>query len=412
MNRYKAVFRNQHVILPVIHVDTLDKAVANATIAREAGCNGVFLINHGMSYRRLLDVHHIVFTNFPNWWIGVNCLDLPPNECFSRITNEVAGLWVDNAMIDERREDQPDADRIHEARIESRWQGLYFGGVAFKYQRPVQDLVRATRLAAKYMDVVTTSGPGTGQAAPVDKIKAMRKAIGDSALAIASGIAPENVNDYLDVADCFLVATGVSKSFTEFEPSRVTALVNAIRSYCPKEPLAARAISTTDTGKPVRSICFVCEWNEGRSAHLELSVRNKLKIVGSLVRVTSAGLSQGGGMNVLRKDFLLKLGIPWEDIQSHKPNVFASEQAEADLVLVAELPMKSRLLAKYPQLVGRIMTVRGFVKGLTPDNEVVSGDEALMEDAGGYDTQMKLVLYNEHERLAQQVAWRLIGMEE
>jgi predicted TIM-barrel enzyme len=50
-------------------------------------------------------------------------------------------------------------------------------------------------------------------------------------LAIASGITPENVGDYLDVADCFLVATGISRSFTELEPSRVRRLIERVRDY-------------------------------------------------------------------------------------------------------------------------------------------------------------------------------------
>ena len=42
---------------------------------------------------------------------------------------------------------------------------LYFGGVAFKYQRPVDDLAEATTKASRFIDVVTTSGAGTGHAA-------------------------------------------------------------------------------------------------------------------------------------------------------------------------------------------------------------------------------------------------------
>ena len=52
----------------------------------------------------------------------------------------------------------------------------------------------------------------------------MKEAVGDFPLAIASGITPENVADYLDVADCFLVATGISRSFTELDPAKVRSL--------------------------------------------------------------------------------------------------------------------------------------------------------------------------------------------
>ncbi len=231
MSQFKEIFSNPHVILPVIHVDSIDQTLRNANIAREAGCDGVFLINHGMPYSKLLEIHHAVFKGFPNWWIGINCLDLAPQQVFHKITNEVAGVWVDNAMIDEHRDNQAEAESIQSARIESGWRGLYFGGVAFKYQRRVEDLAQAACLAMRYMDVVTTSGPGTGQAAPRDKIVAMRQSLGDFPLAIASGSTPGNVHDYLNVADCFLVATGISRNFTEFDPALLKALVRAIRSY-------------------------------------------------------------------------------------------------------------------------------------------------------------------------------------
>jgi hypothetical protein len=34
-------------------------------------------------------------------------------------------------------------------------------------------------------------------------------ALGDLPLAIAGGIIPENVRDYLPISDCYLVATGI-----------------------------------------------------------------------------------------------------------------------------------------------------------------------------------------------------------
>jgi uncharacterized protein len=81
------------------------------------------------------------------------------------------------------------------------------------------------------MDVVTTSGAGTGQAAHLEKISAMKAALGDLPLAIASGITPENVRDYLPISDCYLVATGLGDSFEELNPDRVAALVDGVRDW-------------------------------------------------------------------------------------------------------------------------------------------------------------------------------------
>ena len=73
--------------------------------------------------------------------------------------------------------------------------------------------------------------------------------------------------------------------------------------------------------------------------------------------------------------------------------------------------MKAKLLKQWPELTGRVMTVKGFIKGMNPFNEDISEEEARMEDAGGKDIDKKLKLYVEHERLAEQVAKRLIELE-
>jgi len=230
-NRFSSAFCHRHVVLPVIHVQCREQAVRNATMAREAGADGVFLINHGITFGQLLEVHNAVEDAHRDWWIGVNCLDLDPEVVFARVSSLVAGVWVDNAMIREDQEDQPAAQAVLDSQRRNGWKGLYFGGVAFKYQRPVDDLRTAVVLARNYMDVVTTSGPGTGKPAHVEKIHTMKAALGDFALAIASGITPENVTDYLPFSDCYLVASGISRTFNELDPLMVKRLLDTVRSY-------------------------------------------------------------------------------------------------------------------------------------------------------------------------------------
>jgi len=116
MARFEQIFENSPVLLPVIHVESLDQALRNAEIAHTAGCDGIFLINHSGPYSDLLAIHHTVFSEFPDWWIGVNCLDLAPSEVFGRINEEVAGVWVDNARINEQAENQEAAEMIAAAR--------------------------------------------------------------------------------------------------------------------------------------------------------------------------------------------------------------------------------------------------------------------------------------------------------
>jgi uncharacterized protein len=227
--QFRTRFTNSHVLLPVIHVESEHQALRNALLARESGCDGVFLINHSISQQQLLDIYAVVRSAAPGFWLGVNCLGLDhPLPLF--VDDRLDGIWVDNAGIDELTTEQSYGNWVCSARRQHNWPGLYFGGVAFKYQRQVTDVAAAARIATNYMDVVTTSGPGTGSAADVDKIRQMKTAIGDFPLAIASGITPENVASYLPFADCFLVATGISQSFTELDPRLLDCLVARVRS--------------------------------------------------------------------------------------------------------------------------------------------------------------------------------------
>ena len=227
----RGTFSSRHVVLSVIHVETELLALSNAELAFDTGADGVFLINHSIGVETLLEIHSAVSQHFPSAWIGVNCLGLPPAEVYKRISPHVSGVWADNAMIDEASDQQPRAQGVLDTRKNANSDALYFGGVAFKYQRHVDDLVSAALKASQYMDVVTTSGPGTGQSANIEKIKAMKQALGEFPLAIASGITPGNIHNYLPYADCFLVATGVSKSFTQLDESLLGQLIETVRVY-------------------------------------------------------------------------------------------------------------------------------------------------------------------------------------
>lgn len=231
MSRFIETFEKSPVLLPVIHVENEAQALKNAEIALREGCDGAFLISmRGMKHDGLLKIHSVVKREFPNFWLGVNFLDLEAIEVFNKLNEEVGGVWVDDARIIEHLPLQVEANGIRQKQLKSGWNGLYFGGVAFKYQGHVDNPDIVAKIAPDYMDVVTTSGSATGHAPDIEKIRSMKNAIGEKPLAIASGISPENVTDYKDIADCFLTATSLLVPGTEnFSSDRVRSLVNNIR---------------------------------------------------------------------------------------------------------------------------------------------------------------------------------------
>lgn len=232
------------VILPVIHVLTADQAVENLRHVEALGGAGAFLINHDFGVAPFLPILRDIRAACPQMWLGVNFLAQTGAVAFpiladlARQGSPFQAYWADDARIEERTATegadpaQPEAEEIARIRAESGWHGLYLGGVAFKKQRPVarSDESRAATLARAYMDVVTTSGPATGQEADVDKTRRFRAALGTAPLALASGITPENVARYADHVDLMLVATGINRpgDFYNIDPARLHALQDAL----------------------------------------------------------------------------------------------------------------------------------------------------------------------------------------
>lgn len=229
MSLYRTMFPKKHSLIVVVHVQDSHQALRNVLIARDEGADGVFLINHQTNHLHLTSCYKHVREKCPDFWIGLNYLDLDRFQMLKQLPPDAQGLWADNAQI-ELNQMNPvyEAQEFDNRRAESGKDFLYFGGVAFKYQRESTNPGKEAELAVPYVDVITTSGDGTGIAANVHKIQWMKEMIGDHPLATASGITPENVEDYMPYADCFLVATGISFSDTELNPKRVRELAQAI----------------------------------------------------------------------------------------------------------------------------------------------------------------------------------------
>jgi predicted TIM-barrel enzyme len=238
MNRILETFGVPRVLLPVIHPVTREAALHSIGIASDAGCRGVWLIDQGMSAEDVLRLVLTVRDLWPALWVGVNLLRHHPSKALRRALADcdgrIDGIWSDDAGIDEKHGIQHHAEYFVRERQTHHWQGLYFGGVAFKCQSPVddEDLPGAAAAALPMMDVVCTSGPGTGQPASVAKVVAMREGLGPTgALALASGVDEENVADYLPHVDAFLVGTGIERTLGALDAGKAARLQAAIAAY-------------------------------------------------------------------------------------------------------------------------------------------------------------------------------------
>ena len=223
------------VVLPVIHVLDTPRTLRNVREVISADAAGCFLINHDFEPEKFLPIIRDVRAAYPTLWLGVNFLAVTGKYAFPMLGKlkeegvNIDGYWADDARVDEQGQNH-EAREIAKIYRDCGWNGLYFGGTCFKKQREVAPELYgdAARYACPFMDVVTTSGVATGQEADLGKIETFRKAIGDNALALASGITPENAASYGDV-DCFMVATGINETnnFYDIHPEKLSQLMLA-----------------------------------------------------------------------------------------------------------------------------------------------------------------------------------------
>ena len=215
-------------IFPVVHVDTLEQTLTNVTLAHEAKADGVFLINHRHDHRHLCDVYAEVRRAFPDMFIGLNFLDRYPWTALQIIEtmDNVSALWVDNVGVEDNVI-MPWAEDMAVDMERSLWNGVYFGGTAFKHQKKNMSDALAARSAREICHVVTTSGAATGSSAKAKKLHAMKWALDSHPLATASGFSIENAAEQLVYLDAVLVATSVLKPGDDlnFDPDKLNKLV-------------------------------------------------------------------------------------------------------------------------------------------------------------------------------------------
>lgn len=197
----------------------LAHALGSTKTAYDNGADGVFLIpdydneKNGYSQRAtaadLFVYYQEIKKSFPDYPVGVNFLQRFEYMQISLIEK------ISKTNFDMIQSDTSVTDKILFQSMENT---EFFTGLAFKYSRNEkargEELKKMCESVPKNKNVIpTTSGPETGKAAEINKIKEIRKYLSsDKRLGIASGISLENVDKFLEagITD-FLVATSLIK---------------------------------------------------------------------------------------------------------------------------------------------------------------------------------------------------------
>lgn len=212
--------------IPVIHItDNLNDLKINLKIINDNNVKDIMLISHGyLNYIELIDLGNKIKLDNSNLNIGYNFLDLNSIDVFNYLISnkiKVDYVWIDNSYVG--------LNNTYANDLKDKWleyksifnDSIYLGGVAFKYLPQPQYIEKAIEDSKTMMDVVTTTGSGTGSEISKEKINLFDKIINkEIPLAVASGISIDNLDYLFNYVNYFLVSSSISKSDSLFDENK------------------------------------------------------------------------------------------------------------------------------------------------------------------------------------------------
>lgn len=243
-------------LIVVVHlIDEPNKSIEARTveqvkIAFENGADGVFLtpaiiVSKNKEENQVIKCYRAVRDVFSDEFIGINFMEYADTvvdfmEYIATNPNQVLPhIWVDFGIGRRAKSDNvrtinrflrgPLTTDYYGGRQRGQrgidWKGLMFGGFYFKGNNDcisfsnISDevLEQQARESSEIMDVLVTSGKGTGISIDTDILKRLYELCSklNLQLGLASGISVDNIDDCVKYADYFIVGTGVERTSTD-----------------------------------------------------------------------------------------------------------------------------------------------------------------------------------------------------
>lgn len=232
---FETIFDKKPAIIPVISVGSSEEQIRsiqdNVNLIYSAGFDGVLLYDQPYNWPNFASPIRSAFTRlrltYPDLWIGINWPSHLP-KAFN-YNSTVDGVMIEDiGFSDSESSRQVEAEAVRDHRMMSGWEGLLLGGVGFR-QPKINGLHVAANYAASLVDVIVTGGERPGVPPSLEKVHALREAVGKKPLAI-TGVSPENIGQYMGLVDLFIVRSNLLLPETEkFDQKQVRKLARALR---------------------------------------------------------------------------------------------------------------------------------------------------------------------------------------
>jgi hypothetical protein len=210
------------VLIPVIRFSTAAAAMANANIARDAGCDGVFLVHPEGEDGLLIPVTRHIKEEWPAGMVGIHFKNTPAMAALDlSLGNGLDMTWTDNIS----QSNSSEASRVASV-LGKLTSHLFFDSIdpSGFHQKPPDPFEAATKTRRHRMIPATRFSP-EDETEEIRKLAILRSAVGNAALAVASGITVENVHALTPYASHLLFASGASDTFFTLDPELTRAMV-------------------------------------------------------------------------------------------------------------------------------------------------------------------------------------------
>lgn len=210
----KTFGQKTNIILPVLDYDNEVDFKNNITklypYFQQKKIHGIWILSSSSSIETIQNIFKWSKKNYPDFWIGINLVgeNIFENIHFL-IDYNPDGIWVDQSYITDN-EIQNIPNILIDQFTRLNWNGLYFGGILFKYQPQIGNSEKICKNALPYMDVLCTSGDATGVPIKLEKLNMIERLANKKIkIAVASGITAENVKNIKNKTDIFILKTSI-----------------------------------------------------------------------------------------------------------------------------------------------------------------------------------------------------------
>ena len=197
--------------------DILERMIREANIYYENGVDAVMVENYFGGAEDCEAGLAWLSKNFPDKLYGVNILG--DYERAFTLAKEYGGSFVQIDSVCGHL--PPEKDKLYAEKLMKNARGRSFdilGGLRFKYQ-PVlsgRSLQEDADLASQRCDAVVTTGNGTGEDSPTEKLMEFKKILGAKPLIVGAGVTSETVAEKLRYSDGVIIGSWLKEGHTAY----------------------------------------------------------------------------------------------------------------------------------------------------------------------------------------------------